>query len=62
MGYTLAKKIETLDNMIQKLNILATLIEEEDIDAADQATEDADVLEVIKQEYEERLSNLYDTD
>ena len=59
MAYTIEKKIQTLDEMIQKLNMLVTLIEEEDIIAADQAAEAADVLTVIKKEYEERYDNLY---
>ena len=59
MAYTIEKKIQTLDEMIQKLNMLVTLIEEEDLEAADQAAEAADVLTVIKKEYEERYDNLY---
>lgn len=59
MAYTIEKKIQTLDEMIQKLNMLVTLIEEEDVEAADQAAEAADVLTVIKKEYEERYDNLY---
>ena len=58
--YSLEKKIEVLGDMIDRLNMLVTLIEDEDVEAADQADEASKVLSAIKSEYEERHSKLYE--
>jgi len=58
--YSLEKKIEVLGDMIDRLNMLVILIEDEDVEAADQADEASKVLSVIKGEYEERHSKLYE--
>lgn len=57
--FTLEDKINALSRQIDRLDILCTLIEEEDIEAYDEARLDLNVLTAILQDYEERLSELY---
>jgi hypothetical protein len=62
MAYSLDKKIEVLTDMINRLSILSTLLEEEDLEASDQANEAAKVLEEIKKDYDKKYENIYGQD
>lgn len=57
---TLKKKIETLQDMVDRLEILADLLVEEDIDSSDKAFESAKILTEIRDEYKERYTRTYD--
>ena len=50
MTFTLKKKIETLQDMVDRLEMLSELLIEEDIDSSDKASESAKILSEIRNE------------